>query len=183
MIEDWIDKEEPIEEHMMFCSKIKEKPNLIDHISEHDGIRRSLQACHIIEKFNPETAKDLADVIMENNLQRNIIGWNLPMFWDNKDLVDFCYKESQTQHDGYYSGKSPNGLYDEKAIERHNWYMQNCVAHADDVDLCADVWELSPVVQGNYPTKTKMFWGVNIGEGWLSFHADVLNEIRKRLYE
>ena len=185
--EDWIDKEKPIEAHMKNCIKIDENPNLINHISEHDGIRRSLQACQIIENFNPQNAKDFAKIVHDNNIQKGIIGWNMPMFWDNQQLVDFCHKESQVQHDGYYSGEqdgkygSPENIRDhnKRKKEAHDWYMHSCVAHADDIDLSADVWKLSPIIKENYPSEKKMFMGTDIGQGWHKFKSDVLSELAR----
>lgn len=166
----------PIEAHMAFCSQ--SPGNLIGHISEHDGTRRSIQACYIIEKFNPQNAKDFAKIIYDNNLEKGIIGWNLPMFLENKDLVDFCQLESQKSD--FYSGKTDPWMSaeaKEKKKEWHEWYMHRCVAHADDVDLSADIWKLSPTIMENYPSERKMFMGTDIGQGWHRFKRESLEEM------
>ena len=97
--------EDNLEAHMLHCNPKKRPGNLIGHISEHDGIRRSEQACYIIEKYNPETAKDMA-VLLYGNMQPSFFENKMidyyPMFWENKKLVDFCLKESQENHDGFY---------------------------------------------------------------------------------
>lgn len=181
----------PIEAHMKYCSR--GFGNLISHISDHDGTRRSAQACYIIEKHNPQNAKDLAKIIHDNNLEGTRIGWEMPIFWKDKELVDFC--ELGSQKSGvtgtfYWSGKPPHGYSEEEyekvnpggmeeIRERHEWYMNRCVAHADNVDLCADIWELSPTVKENYPSTEKMFMGTDIGAGWHDFKREVEKELYK----
>lgn len=173
-------EEEPIEAHMVHCAE--GFGNLIGHISEHDGTRRSAHACYMIEKYNPQDAKDTAKIIFDNNIQRGIIGWNMPMFWKDKELVDFCHMESQEQHSGFYSGKTEPWMSEEGKEgkkEWHDWYMHSCVAHADDVDLIADLWKLSPNIHANYPSEKRMYMGTDIGAGWHKFKRDTLAELER----
>jgi hypothetical protein len=155
--------------------------NLINHMSEHDGTRRSAQACFIIKRFNPKSAVDLANVIRENKLEENIIGWHLPMFAESDRLMHFCKKEAE-QHD-FYNGKVTSSMSEtEKKRKKdwNEWYVTDCVTHADDVDLCADIWKLSPEINKNYPSVVKMYMGTDIGAGWHKFHGDVQTELGER---
>lgn len=174
--DDWLEREKkPVEAHMVHCSK--GPGNLIEHISEHDGTRRSIQACHIIEKFNPQNAKDFAKIIYDNNIEKGI-SWNLPMFWENKELVNFCQLEAQKSD--FYSGKTEPRMSDEAKEHKkhwHEWYMQRCVVNPDDVDLSADIWKLSPTIMQNYPSEKKMFMGTDIGEGWHTFKKESLEAL------
>jgi len=135
-----------VEAHMVHCKPSNRPSNLINHINEHDGIRRSEQACYIIEKYNPQDAKDMASILVGNK-QPTTAGNEMhdyyPMFWEDKKLVEFCHNESQTQHNGHFAkGK------------RYEWYMKSCVGHVDNVDIHADVWNLSPTIKIQYPSVT-----------------------------
>lgn len=155
--------------------------NLINHMSERDGTKRSAQACFIIKRFNPKSAKELADVIRENKLEENIIGWHLPMFGESDKLVHFCKKEAE-KHD-FYNGKTTSSMSEtEKQRKKswNEWYVTDCVTHADDIDLCADIWKLSPEINKNYPSVVKMYMGTDIGAGWHNFHGDVQTELGER---
>ncbi len=135
-----------VEAHMVHCQHDKRPGNLIGHISDYDGTRRSEQACYIIEKFNPENAKDMA-AILYGNLQPTVAGNPMhgyyPMLWEDKKLVDFCKKDMRER------GKSIN--------DENHWILKGCVGHIDNIDIYADVWRLSPTLQHRYPTNKT--WG------------------------
>lgn len=158
--------------HMVHCRPDKRPGNLIGHISDHDGTRRSEQACYIIEKYNPENAKDMA-AILYGNIQPILAGNEMhsyyPMFWEDKKLVEFCHRESQTTLDGHFSKG-----------DKYEWYMKSCVGHVDTIDIHADIWRLSPTIKHEYPTtktwrekfkNTGIITGIESEpfEGWFDF--------------
>lgn len=165
---------------MEHCKNIDRKPNLIEHMSIHDGTRRSLQACHIIEQFNPQDSVDMARILKrENTMVLGRLSYRIPLFWDIKRLVLFCGKESRKSdmYGGWENvpedrkkslGEEGRANYD----KWHHWYMDRCVSHADGVDLLADIWKLSPVVNRNYPSEKKIYMGTDIGEGWHTFKRE-----------
>jgi len=180
-------KDEYVEAHMVHCQPSKRPSNLINHISEYDGIRRSEQACYIIEKYNPQDAKDMAFILVGNK-QPTTAGNKMhdyyPMFWENKKLVEFCHNESQTSHNGHFAKG-----------ENYEWYMKNCVGHVDDTDIHADIWELSPNIKLRYPTtqtigerhkSSSIITGIEHEpyEGWFDFKRESMyyqDKIKKAL--
>jgi len=134
--------------------------NLIDHASKHDGTKRSAQACHIIRKYNPKTAKDVANILAgdRNRNVKTIEDVEYPMFFDNKKLVNYCKKE-KTRWKNY------------------------CVSHVDSVDISADLWELSPTLRKKYAKpmviKSPTF-GTGTFEGWHRLKEDIGKELRKK---
>ena len=194
-----MDDDNFIEANMVHCQHDKRPGNLIEHISDYDGTRRSEQACYIIEKFNPENAKDMAAIVY-GNLQSTVAGNPMhdyyPMLWEDKKLVDFCYNESQKSENHHWSGKQ-DAKYggaqfikdtNKKKMEDHLIFMKSCVGHIDTIDIYADVWELSPTLQHRYPTNKT--WGdkfknthIHTGEenepfeGWHDFKDESENHL------
>ncbi len=143
-----------IEAHMVNCNPKDRPSNLINHISEHDGTRRSEQACYLIEKFNPETAKDMA-FIMYGNEQPTVAGNKMidyyPMFWEDKKLVDFC----RTYAEEKYPKEKDDKPFSGSNRSMREWVIKTCVGGVDKIDIYADVWRLSPNIKQEYPTKEK----------------------------
>ena len=176
------ENEEDIEHHMIFCHEGFK--NLIGHASEEDGLKRSAKACYIIKHFNPQNAKDMATVLVTQLNRRE--GY-YPMFFEDRDLVNFCHVRAMEWADRYrteYGGEEHIKKMEKRAQEEYEWYMRDCVGHIDAIDIHADVWKLSPIINAQYPSEERMFGGVNIGEGWHNFKKESMMEaerLRKRL--
>jgi len=159
----------PLLAHMKYCNPKNRPSNLINHSSDYDGIIRSEKACYIIEKFNPQNAAEIA-MILDGNRQwvtgDNRMVWYYPMFWEDKKLVKFC--EDYAKKHGYDEG-----------------FIKGCVGYIDDVDISADIWELSPTIRVQYPTvstfhekfkNSRIILGGDVPyEGWHELKKDIMS--------
>ena len=104
--------------------------NLINHSSEEDGIKRSAKACYIIKTFDPQTADELKEILKDNNNYASKWIWHIsyPMFFNDKQLVDYCKKIK---------------------ISNSAW-LNYCVTKLDMIDLGADMSKLSPALSKKY---------------------------------
>lgn len=135
--------------------------NLIGHSSEHDGTIRSAKACYIINKYNPKSASDVADILIKNRNKeiKTIEDVEYPMFFEDKKLVEYCEKQ-----------------------EKPTW-VNYCVSHVDSVDLSADLWKLSPTLHKKYKKNlviSSPTFGTHHFEGWHKLKRDIAVELRNK---
>ncbi len=130
--------------------------NLIEYPDEHDGIKRSTQACFIIKKYNPQSVKDISNVIQKKKRKENIVGWHLKIFNKSDRLTNFCKKEAEI-HEFYNGQIDPTMNESEKKIKKgwNKWYVTECVTYVDE-SLYEDVWKLSPELNKKYPSLDEM---------------------------
>jgi len=133
--------------------------NLINHSSIHDGTVRSAKACFMINKFNPKSAEEVANILKKNKKDiKTIYEKEYPMFFEDKKLVNYC-KE-------YHKGKEE--------------WVNYCVSHIDMVDISADLWELSPILKEKYKEPLIIespTFGKGVFEGWHRLKKDVEKEL------
>lgn len=138
------------------CEKKVYNKNVLN-ISPFHAKLRAFKACTIIDEFNPKTAKDIAKILVNkrNPNAKTIYDIEYPFLMENKELEWFV--EKNMEH-GYENFK--------------NHY----ISHLDTVDTTGDIWKVSKPLKKKYRTRTKMFMGENIGEGWLKLLKDVEKE-------
>ena len=87
------------------------------------------------------------------NHPANVYEVQFPMFLENPELAAFVDANLPPEDS-----------------EWRNYYL----THWDLTDSVADMWKLSHALRKAYPTRDRMFHGVNIGEGW----QDLLRQVR-----